>query len=123
MKKTRLVCIFVFGFWSISLAQQPALNAQQIDDITGLVMDQGWQLIKSNCIKCHSAQIIVQNSGTREVWKSRLVWMQQTQGLEQLSSTVENRILDYLAANYGQKTISRRAGIASSLLPPNPNDY
>ena len=123
MKMPRSVCILVFCFWSISLAQQPALNAQQIDDITGLVMDEGWQLIQSNCIECHSAQLIMQNSGTREVWKSRLVWMQETQGLGQLSSTVENGILDYLAANYGQKSITRRAGIASSLLPPNPNDY
>ena len=123
MKMIRLVCIFVFCFWLISTAPQTVLNAQQIDNVTGLVMDEGWQLIQSNCIECHSAQLIVQNSGTREVWKSRLLWMQQTQGLGQLSSTVENGILDYLAANYGQKSITRRAGIASSLLPPNPNDY
>ena len=41
-----------------------------------LIQAEGWQLVRDNCTKCHSSQIIVQNSGNREVWKSRIEWMQ-----------------------------------------------
>ena len=73
-------------------------SGQQIDDITGLLQEEGWQTVQANCTACHSAQIIAQNSGSRAVWQSRIVWM-QTQGLELLSSDVENTILDYLTVN------------------------
>jgi hypothetical protein len=95
-------------------------SAQQIDSGTGLKMDAGWVLVQAACTKCHSAQLVTQNSGTREVWKSRLRWMQEFQGLAQLSTAVEDSILDYLASNYGQKEATRRAGIATVLMPHNP---
>ena len=77
--------------------------------------------MQANCTECHSAQLITQSSGSREVWKSRIVWMQQTQqGLHELEIEVENSILDYLAANYAQKAASRRPGLTAQLLPVNP---
>jgi hypothetical protein len=97
-------------------------SAQQTDNITGLLQEEGWQTVQANCTACHSALIITQNSGSREVWKSRIVWMQETQGLELLAIEVENTILDYLAINYGQKATSRRAGMPAHLLPVNPFD-
>lgn len=95
-------------------------NAQEIDGVTGLIMNEGWELVQTTCTECHSALIITQNSGNREVWKSRITWMQETQGLQELEVAVVNSILVYLADNYGQKASARRAGLAANLLPNNP---
>ncbi len=95
-------------------------TAQELDPTTGLKMATGWQAVSTTCIRCHSASVITQSSGSREVWKSRIVWMQETQGLEQLENETEVQILDYLAENYAQKAASRRTLIAQKLLPPNP---
>lgn len=95
-------------------------TAQELDPTTGLKMATGWQAVSTTCIRCHSASVITQSSGSREVWKSRIVWMQETQGLEQLENETEVQILDYLAENYAQKAASRRTLIAQKFLPPNP---
>ena len=97
-------------------------NGQEVDPASGLIAAPGWQIVQSTCTSCHSSQIILQNSGSREVWQSRIVWMQETQGLPALAAEVETTILDYLAANYGQKAATRRAGLAPHLLPTNPYD-
>ncbi len=86
-----------------------------------LVREQGWQLVRDNCTECHSSQIIVQNSGNRAVWKSRIEWMQDSQGLGELAPDVEDSILDYLATNYGQKAASRRQALPAHLMPVNPD--
>lgn len=104
----------------LAILMSPGSGAQEIDSFTGLKMSEGWLLVQATCTECHSAQLIAQNSGTRAVWKSRVRWMQETQGLGQLTDTVENSILDYLASNYGQKPASRRAGLPSTLMPDNP---
>ena len=95
-------------------------HAQESDRVTGLIMSEGWELVQANCTECHSALLVTQNSGNRAVWKSRIVWMQETQGLHELSEATENSILDYLANNYRQKASTRRAGLATNLLPENP---
>jgi hypothetical protein len=97
-----------------------ASSAQEIDSFSGLKISEGWLQVQATCTECHSAQLISQNSGSREVWKSRLRWMQDTQGLGQLTINLEDTILDYLASNYGQKAASRRAGIPDQLMPGNP---
>lgn len=97
-----------------------AQTPPEVDAASGFITAPGWELVQTTCTVCHSAQIITQNSGNREVWKSRIVWMQETQGLQQLAPDVEASILDYLETNYGPKAASRRAGLAASLLPPNP---
>ena len=86
-----------------------------------LIQEQGWQLVRDNCTECHSSQIIVQNSGNREVWKSRIEWMQSSQGLGELGPELEGSILDYLTTNYGQKAASRRQALPTHLMPSNPN--
>lgn len=97
---------------SVTVAQQGSAE---------LVQEEGWQLVRDNCTECHSSQIIVQNSGNREVWKSRIEWMQASQGLGELGAELEDSILDYLATNYGQKASSRRQALAPHLMPDNPN--
>ena len=110
--------ILVLSAATLLLTQ--ASSAQEIDSFTGLKMSAGWLQVQATCTECHSAQLISQNSGSREVWKSRLRWMQDTQGLGQLTINLEDTILDYLASNYGQKPTSRRAGLPDQLMPDNP---
>jgi len=98
------------------------VNAQSTDPETGLLIDVGLETVKQTCIRCHSADIVRQNSGTREVWQSRIFWMQETQGLEQLEAATESTILDYLAKNYPQREASRRPPLAAQLMPENPYD-
>ncbi|WP_339706622.1 hypothetical protein [Algoriphagus aquimarinus] len=66
---------------------------------TGLLAGDGLELVKANCTACHSSALILQNRFTREGWHSKIVWMQETQGLWDLGGN-ESIILDYLAANY-----------------------
>lgn len=97
-----------------------AQSDQAIDSDTGLIQAPGWLDVKETCTECHSAQMILQNSGSRSVWKSRIVWMQETQGLGPLSNAQEDSILSYLTTNYGQKEATRRPVIPTHLMPINP---
>jgi hypothetical protein len=69
------------------------------DVATGLVVGDGFELVRTTCTGCHSSAIIVQNRFTREGWKAKIVWMQETQGLWDLGEN-EPAILDYLATHY-----------------------
>lgn len=95
-------------------------SAQETDNDTGLIIADGWNTVRSTCTECHSAQLITQNSGSRAVWLSRINWMQETQGLQELTPEVEEIILHYLELNYGPKQASRRPAIPSHLMPANP---
>ncbi|MCG8414255.1 MAG: hypothetical protein MI746_08550 [Pseudomonadales bacterium] len=95
-------------------------TAQETDSGTGLIMAEGWETVRATCTECHSAQLITSNSGSRAVWKSRILWMQDTQGLQQLTPDTENTILTYLADHYGQKEATRRAALPTILMPENP---
>ena len=96
------------------------VSAQEIDGESGLIKAEGWTVVKSTCTACHAGMMITQNAGNLAVWKSRIRWMQETQGLRTLSSDEEAVILNYLSVNYPQKTSSRRAGLPARLLPANP---
>lgn len=94
--------------------------AQDRDPATGLIQASGWEMVRQTCTECHAAQLITQNSGSRAVWKSRIAWMQDTQGLRQLAVEEEETILTYLSAHYGPKESTRRAGLPPQLMPVNP---
>ena len=90
------------------------------DSLTGLKMVGDWEIVRNNCIACHSPMLITQNSGSRETWKDVIRWMQKTQNLWKFDPTTENKILNYLSINYGQKVGNRRPPLAKHLLPKNP---
>ncbi|MBE00907.1 MAG: hypothetical protein CMQ31_05640 [Gammaproteobacteria bacterium] len=95
--------------------------AQEVtSDASNLVVAEGWQEVQATCTECHSSLLITQNSGDKAVWESRIRWMQETQGLQTLNPELEESILNYLAANYGQKTFSRRAPLRTQFMPENP---
>ena len=101
--------------FSHALAAEPAL-----DPATGLKMTGDWELVRSNCVACHSARLITQQSGTEAHWLSLIRWMQKKQNLWQFEPETEKKIIGYLAANYPPQADRRRASIPPDLMPPNP---
>jgi len=81
-----------------------------VDIGTGLIADEGWEMVRANCTACHSAKLITQNRQTRDGWKELIAWMQETQGLWDLGKN-EELILDYLAKNYAPGDKGRRANL------------
>lgn len=93
---------------------------QEVDEMTGLKIAPGWELVRNNCVTCHSAKQFLQQKGTRETWRSVIKWMQGRAGLWPLDGPTEAGILDYLETNHGPGTEFRRAPIPADLMPPNP---
>lgn len=96
-----------------------------VDQVTGLVMAPGYEVVIATCTACHSAKLVVQNRGTRSDWEEMLRWMQAKHNLWQMTPEVRDTILEYLATNYGvddaQRSM-RRKPLASYLLPPLPGE-
>ena len=90
----------------LEVAKSAIING--IDVETGLIAAEGFEVVKINCTRCHSAQLVVQNKGSREHWKEMIRWMQKTQGLWDLGAN-EVIILDYLEKNYASENVGRRA--------------
>jgi len=78
-----------------------------IDKSTGLIIDNGYKVVKQKCLPCHSGKLIIQNRATREGWVNIIRWMQKKQKLEDLGDN-EDIILDYLAKNYAPEDKGRR---------------
>ncbi|MFW3615474.1 hypothetical protein [Billgrantia antri] len=95
-------------------------GAQETDPDTGLIKASGWETVRNNCTACHSANLVTQNSGTRNHWENLIRWMQETQGLWQFEAETEETILDYLAEYYGPKEDTRRPALPRTLMPDNP---
>jgi cytochrome c5 len=94
--------------------------APRVDPNSGLVIDEGWELVLGHCAACHSASLVTQNRGSRETWEDMIRWMQETQGLWPLDPKTESIILDYLARNYPPAASSRRQPLPAEFLPANP---
>ncbi len=95
--------------------------AKEVDEATGLIIDDNFELVKILCTSCHSAKNIIGQSGSRLTWLGMIRWMQNTQGLITFDADTEKKILDYLETNYAPKDINyRRANILPRLLPTNP---
>ncbi len=100
---------------STGLAEEPALDA-----FTGLKMAGDWELVRNNCVACHSAKLVTQQRGSKEQWLKMIRWMQKSQNLWQFDPDTEARIITYLAEYYPPREQSRRAPIAAELMPSNP---
>ncbi|MDN5216787.1 hypothetical protein QQ020_32250 [Fulvivirgaceae bacterium BMA12] len=91
-----------------NLNQGVSVVMKPVDDETGLIIGPGFNLVKTNCLGCHSGKLITQNRANREAWKATIRWMQQTQNLWDLGEN-EPKILDYLSKNYAPQQMGRRA--------------
>lgn len=78
-----------------------------IDEESGLILDNGFVEVNTHCGSCHSTELVVQNSFSREGWKDLIRWMQKEQNLWDLGEQ-EEIILSYLSKNYAPKNVGRR---------------
>lgn len=69
-------------------------------DAAGLVIAEGYDIVKSTCTACHSAQLVIQNRANRAGWEEMIRWMQAKQGLWDLGAN-HGTIVDYLVTHYG----------------------
>ncbi len=91
-----------------------------LDPVTGMKMIGDWELVRNNCIVCHSAQQFLRQKGTLVTWTEIVHWMQKESGLWPLQPELEKKILVYLAGNYGPSDAYRRAPIPATYMPTNP---
>ena len=111
---------FVLTGLAMMLASIASADEPEFDSLTGLKMAGDWELVRNNCIACHSPKLITQQRGTRAQWLDMIRWMQKKQNLWQFDPDVENRIIAYLAEHYAPGEDRRRAAIPPDLMPPNP---
>ncbi|MCY3751217.1 MAG: hypothetical protein OXG54_07455 [Gammaproteobacteria bacterium] len=78
-----------------SLAEDKAL-----DEVSGFIIDEGWELTNAHCAACHSAKIVTQNRMDRSGWEDTIRLMQAEHGLWDLGAA-ESVIIDYLSLHYG----------------------
>jgi hypothetical protein len=98
------------------------VGAPKTDPLSGLIIDDGWELVRGHCAACHSARLVTQSRGSRDTWESMIRWMQETQGLWPFDVETETIILDYLARNYAPAEQYRRQPLPPELSPANPYD-
>ena len=92
----------------------------ELDPVTGLKMTGDWEVVRNNCIACHSPKLITQQSGSAAQWLNMIRWMQKKQNLWPFDPETEKNIVGYLAENYPPQEDRRRAPIPPDLMPPNP---
>lgn len=108
------------GVAALAAFGQSIAAEAEIDPFTGLRMTGDWQLVRANCVGCHSARLITQQSGSESHWLGLIRWMQDKQNLWQFEPETEQKIIRYLAENYPPQADRRRAPISAELMPPNP---
>jgi hypothetical protein len=104
-------------FGLVLLLASSVVTAEGVDETTGLIIDDGWQLVRIHCGGCHSHALVTGQRADRQTWLDMIRWMQATQNLWQFDAATENGILDYLASNYPPQPNRRRAPIPPSLMP------
>jgi hypothetical protein len=103
---------------ALFLAGASPTALSQVSGVTGPLVDaDGWQLVYAHCSACHSLRLVASQRGDRATWLRLIRWMQETQNLWQFEPTVEERIIDYLAANYAPSPVTRRAPLPAELMP------
>lgn len=78
---------------------------------SGFIDDEGVSQVIQNCTQCHSAKLVTQNQMSASGWDATISWMQETQNLWDLGQNRE-RIVAYLAKNYGVQSKGRRQNLS-----------
>ena len=108
------------AFATLLLAGATQSQEAELDPMSGLKMTGDWEIVRANCIACHSPRLITQQRGSADQWLNMIRWMQKKQNLWQFDPEIENRIVTYLAENYPPQDDRRRMAIPPDLMPPNP---
>lgn len=107
--------VLLFGSAVIALAQsEPSLPEGPHRDV-----------VEDTCTACHSAAIILQNRMNRKRWDETITWMQDEQGLMELSPQTRKQILDYLETVRGMTSPAGKPSPKTHRMyeydyPPNP---
>ncbi len=117
MALTRHVAV---GFIALGAFLPAGADEVELDPFTGLKKTGDWEIVRNNCIACHSTKLITQQRGSAKQWLDMIRWMQAKQNLWQFDAETEQRIVTYLAENYAPSADRRRAPIPPDLMPPNP---
>ena len=104
----------VLSLLALLVAASAGAAEPEVDAFSGLKMAGDWELVRNNCVACHSARLITQQ------WLGMIRWMQEKQNLWQFDPEVESRIVAYLAEYYPPAKERRRGAIPPDLMPPNP---
>ena len=75
--------------------------------VTGLIADEGLNLVIAHCTGCHSAKLVTQNRFNEVGWIRVIRWMQETQNLWDLGES-EEAIVKYLGKHYAPEFAGRR---------------
>ena len=92
-------------------------NETIFDEITGFPKIGDWELVRTNCIGCHSTKLITQQRASAFQWREMIRWMQSKHNLWDFELEVENSIVNWLAQNYPPLRNFRRSPIPNHLLP------
>ncbi len=114
-KRLKYLIVFAAAWTGIGTAADVELDAY-----SGLRMTGDWELVRNNCIACHSPKLITQQRGSEAQWLNMIRWMQAKQNLWQFEPDTEQKIIAYLASNYPPQDDRRRAAIPPDLMPPIP---
>ena len=120
MYRFRTGMLALIGLAALAVTQISIAEEIEIDVYTGLRMDDDWELVRNNCIACHSLKLVTQQRGSATQWLSVIRWMQEKQNLWQFDPDTESKIINYLARNYAPSANQRRTAIPPQLMPPNP---
>jgi Spy/CpxP family protein refolding chaperone len=86
---------------SAGLVALLALQAVADDDFGGLPEAEGREDVFYNCQACHSLRTVTQQSLSRSRWDQILDDMVQVHGMHELDEEERERVLDYLAEEFG----------------------
>jgi len=114
-----VLVVFIFNKFNTTAKVYEKVDTSEVpfielDDETiersGFINDLGVSQVIQNCTQCHSSKLVTQNRLSEAGWKASIEWMQKTQNLWDLGKN-EDRIVSYLAKNYGPIKKGRRENI------------
>ena len=94
MKVKKFILFFFLSLNSLVYSQS---------DIDLLPEDPRKILVIKNCIMCHSAKLIAQNSMSKDAWQNIILYMQEKHNLRQLPPGDEQKIVSYLSQYFSPK--------------------
>ena len=99
-RRLRRLTLSVVVVSAISVPCTSFAEDKALDEASGFIIDDGWELTNVHCASCHSAKLVTQNRMDKSGWEDIIRLMQAEHGLWDLG-TAESVIIDYLAQHYG----------------------
>lgn len=103
---TRLLALALTGVVSVAPGTPPAAPQDSGDGAGGtgpaaLAEGPGRQTVYAACSGCHSIRMVTQQRLSRARWDRLLDWMVDKQGMPEPAPETREKILNYLAEQYG----------------------